>query len=352
MKNSTILIILLMSFFSQNNFAQIVSTAIYHVDTLRIGDPVQVEIKVTIPADINIKGLDFSGFDSLVNKMYLQDTLTQDPYADLEILDAGNWKNFTIDEPLDITSLKINKSNDQQVISNTIRIAIYNTGRYTIPGPKVIYEGVADQLPTAAREMIVLLPEKLMKQDTVAFNPIKDIMREKADITDYLKYLYILAALALFAGVAYYFYKTKNKKVHIPLPIDVPTVPAHIKALDALSILDTRQLWQQGHIKEYQTGLTDIIRTYLEDRYGIRAPEMTTEEITSAVNIRGLDPSLTSKLKEILEIADLVKFAKATPDKDIHSSFMTKAVSFIEVTKEEKNFGIKGTNNENGQSIE
>ena len=60
MKNSTILIILLMSFFSQNNFAQIVSTAIYHVDTLRIVDPVQVEIKVTIPSYLNIKRLDYS----------------------------------------------------------------------------------------------------------------------------------------------------------------------------------------------------------------------------------------------------------------------------------------------------
>ncbi|MFN8337825.1 MAG: hypothetical protein U0T36_02280 [Saprospiraceae bacterium] len=97
--------------------------------------------------------------------------------------------------------------------------------------------------------------------------------------------------------------------------------------------LEGAQLWQQGYIKEYQSGLTDIIRTYLEERYHVNAPEMTTDEVVTALYQVDFNPKYTDTLKEILQVADLVKFAKAKPDEDIHSIFMTKAIDFVENTK-------------------
>lgn len=61
---------------------------------------------------------------------------------------------------------------------------------------------------------------------------------------------------------------------------------------------------------------------------------MTTDEISEALKNADFDKMYISDLKEILQIADLVKFAKATPQDDIHSIFMDRAVEFIKNTKE------------------
>ena len=178
------------------------------------------------------------------------------------------------------------------------------------------------------------LPDKLMNQDTVTINPIKDIIREEADFSDYLVYIYILVGLLLMIMVGYYFYKLKKRKNEIiPQLVDI-YIPCHVKALTALRQLEEKELWQQGMIKEYQSGLTDIVRTYLQERYHINAPEMTTDEIIGQLSKADFDKKYSYELVNILQIADLIKFAKAKPDENIHASFMVKAIDFIENTKE------------------
>ena len=109
--------------------------------------------------------------------------------------------------------------------------------------------------------------------------------------------------------------------------------PAHEIAEEKLDDLKTQQLWQQGLIKEYQSKLTFIIREYLENRYDMKALESTTQEILKDLMSRDFDPGLNNDLREILTMADLVKFAKARPGENIHESFMLKAYELINRTK-------------------
>ena len=46
----------------------------------------------------------------------------------------------------------------------------------------------------------------------------------------------------------------------------------------ALETLHNQKLWQSGRHKQYYSGLTDILRTYLAGRYGFGAMEMTSDE--------------------------------------------------------------------------
>jgi hypothetical protein len=110
--------------------------------------------------------------------------------------------------------------------------------------------------------------------------------------------------------------------------------PPHEVALEQLLALREKRLWENGLIKEYQSELTHIIRAYLERRYDMLALESTTDQILASLKAHNLDLSKQSTLKEILQIADLVKFAKANPPADIHESFLRKAENFIEETKE------------------
>ena len=65
----------------------------------------------------------------------------------------------------------------------------------------------------------------------------------------------------------------------------------------------------RGRYKDFYVELTMVVRRYIQRKYGISAPHMTTEEF-----LRTAKPS--DDLRRFLESADLVKFAgvEATPD--------------------------------------
>jgi LPXTG-motif cell wall-anchored protein len=232
-----------------------------------------------------------------------------------------------------IPSSSIKASQDGK-IENTIQIAIYNEGAFSIPGPSIVADPTADVLPSNGQIIKVNISEKVLS-DSLALHPIKDIMVEEANLSDYLTYIYIFLAALILAGIGYYFYKRKkNTEETIVSKEPEIILSADEKAMAALTELKNKSLWQQGLIKEYQSSLTDIIRTYLKDRYGVDAMEMTTDEISHALTQTDFDKQYKDSLREILQVADLVKFAKATPSENIHQIFMDKAVDFVVNTKE------------------
>jgi len=327
------LLITFMMIIGHVTFCQVVPSVKISQDSTQIGDVFDVQIKIMVPSDVVIKGIDFAPYLAIENKIYTSDTVFLDKYADVDVLDFGSWKHSDISQPIDVSKLNILSENGKQVITNTIKMAIYNMGSFEIPAPQLLSEKEADVLPTVSPTLVVSLPNNVLNQDSLSINPIKDIIREEANLSDYLIYLYILGGVLVMVLIGYYFYKNRNKQVEV-IEVEAPVILLpHEKALNALADLDKMQLWQIGQVKEYQSQLTGIIRQYLEDRYHIAAPEMTTDEISNSLRNLDFDQRHTGVLRDILQIADLVKFAKAIPEQDVHSKFMTMAVDFVEKTK-------------------
>jgi len=109
-------------------------------------------------------------------------------------------------------------------------------------------------------------------------------------------------------------------------------LPPHEIALQALEELKNEKLWQKGLIKEYYTRLTDILREYIEVRFNIRAIELTTWEILQSFKNSTISRNDKEMLSEILELADLVKFAKALPVPSENDKSMTDSVGFVNNT--------------------
>jgi hypothetical protein len=126
--------------------------------------------------------------------------------------------------------------------------------------------------------------------------------------------------------------RNKNKPLFQRPP--KPKLPAHVIALQELDKLKTEELWQHEKVKDYYTRLTDIVRVYIEDRFAIAAMEQTTFEILS--NFKGeesqIDKKSVTELKEILELADFVKFAKLTPLPDENHRMLSNAYQFVKET--------------------
>lgn len=113
--------------------------------------------------------------------------------------------------------------------------------------------------------------------------------------------------------------------------------PAHVTAFRELEKLRSEQLWQKGEVKQYYSRLTEIVRQYLEDRYGIFSLEMTSSETLDALLKTGFRRDENyEKLKSVLTISDLVKFAKFKPDPAGHEQNFQDSWTFVEATREKE----------------
>ncbi|MCB1098901.1 MAG: hypothetical protein KDN22_25230 [Verrucomicrobiae bacterium] len=140
-----------------------------------------------------------------------------------------------------------------------------------------------------------------------------------------------IAALALIAGAAIWLVRRKKKEVFTPLP-----VPAHELAFQQLEQLVADDLPRKGEIKMFYQRISDILRRYIENRFGLHAPEQTTEEFLAELRSSPkLPPVYQVSLREFLQHCDLVKFADHSPTtEDIQRTFDSCKHFIIETQSE------------------
>ncbi len=155
-----------------------------------------------------------------------------------------------------------------------------------------------------------------------------------AEVKDYTKWT--LLALLILAVAIYFIGRALNArgKKFSDLFKPAPPVPPHIEAISALEALHNQKLWQNDKYKEYYSQLSGILRHYIARRYSISAMEMTSDEIIAAMkSVEELPKKSNMDLISILREADLVKFAKATPEGEQNEAHYLKAYYFVEETK-------------------
>ena len=119
-----------------------------------------------------------------------------------------------------------------------------------------------------------------------------------------------------------------------------PKLPPHQAAMKEIERIKTEKVWQKGRSKEYYTELTDTLRTYIKDRFGFNALEMTSSEIIDKL-LELKDKEAISDLKELFQTADLVKFAKHSPLMNENDANLISAIDFINETKEKEDENVK-----------
>jgi hypothetical protein len=125
--------------------------------------------------------------------------------------------------------------------------------------------------------------------------------------------------------------KTRPKKEVIVKEVK-PDVPFHTQILNRLQELRGKKLYQQD-TKAYHSELTDIIRDYLEKRYVIKTHEKTSDEIFTSLKFIDMDQENRNLLRQILLLADLVKFAKEKPLPAENEQSMDNAIAFVSKTR-------------------
>ena len=143
--------------------------------------------------------------------------------------------------------------------------------------------------------------------------------------------LWILAVIVLLV-LAYFTFRrlTSGKSVAAE---KVVVIPPYELAMSALESLRSDKLCEQGREKEYYTRLTDILRQYLNGRFGINAMEMTSTQIRHTLQANEETRLSKRNMDRVLETADFVKFAKVRPLPDDNVMAFNSAMQFVEDTK-------------------
>jgi hypothetical protein len=191
------------------------------------------------------------------------------------------------------------------------------------------------KLDTAYFERLSLLV-KTVPIDTTSFEPY-DI---KMPITYPITFMEVLpwaaSGLAVLVLIAFVIYIIIRRRQHKPIFFKPkPKEPPHVIALRELDKIKAEKLWQSNKVKQYYTRVTDVLRTYMEERYKMQAMEQTSEEILQALKSIQLPDELMDKLRELLSVSDLVKFAKYQPMTDDNEKALGTAHEFVDHTKEE-----------------
>jgi hypothetical protein len=240
---------------------------------------------------------------------------------------SGTVGDFTIS---DFGEVPPRKENGHVVSARWYKLTTFQTGDHLIPAPKVMYRIPGEDLQQAQGNEVLVGVTSLLAKDPKAAD-IRDIKPPEEVPFDWQPYGIAAAAVVVVGllGAAFFYLLNRPRRQRA-----LPPRPPHELALTALNRLRARGLIQQGHFEEYYVQLSSIVRRYLEDRFQIRAPEMTTEEFLSTLATDGrLIGPHRRLLGEFLSQADLVKFARHLPSLNDSEVAYEAARRFVEDTQ-------------------
>ena len=145
--------------------------------------------------------------------------------------------------------------------------------------------------------------------------------------------LYILSMFAIVSAV-FLFKRYKDDKPIIRHIKVEARIPAHKRALDGIEELRRSGLASGDNPKQYYTRLTDLLREYINERFGFNATEMTSDEILEHLR-KHRDKDSLQELANLLSTSDLVKFAKWSTLVNENDANLVNAIDFINQTKQE-----------------
>ena len=169
--------------------------------------------------------------------------------------------------------------------------------------------------------------------DTANFvmHPIKGQMRYPVTFREVLPWAVLAIALAVLGYLLYRYIRHRREQGSLfgkPMVQD----PPHIVALRKLDKFRGNAMWVPEKQKTFYSGITDALREYISDRYGIGAMEMTTAEIFEDMKATDAPAELLAELKELFERADFVKFAKFVASDEDNAAALPLAVRFVTST--------------------
>jgi hypothetical protein len=237
--------------------------------------------------------------------------------AGLRIIDFGRDKNPEIDSRVEVTAW-------YQLRGDLV-------GSYILPSITIAFQdGTGDDL------------QKGTIETSEIFLEIKSVLPKDGSATDIrglkkIRRVDSPAPWALYGGIAavvlalllfFIWQKRKNRP-----SIIVPPAPAHEIAFEALSHLRQTDFSNQEAIRKYYFSLSAVVRNYVENRFGMNATDLTTEELVPLIQHElPIESPLKNQLRSFLESTDAIKYAGGDAQESEIERAYEQALTFVEAT--------------------
>ena len=276
------------------------------IDSLQllIGEQAKVELEVSLNSNQKLQ------------LPMLRDTLVRG----VEILDVAKPDTQLLNE------------GKRMLIKQEYTVTSFDSALYYLPP----FEVLVDDMPYRSKALalkVYSIPVDTLNPDQF-FGPktIREVSITWEDISTIFWLTLLMVALSC---LGYYLYKRfkDNKPIIRKVKVE-PKLPPHTQALQDIERIKGDKHLRMTDPKAYYTELTDVLRTYMAERFGFNAMEMTSSEIIDKL-LETNDKESIRELKYLFETADLVKFAKHSPLMNENDMNLVNAVEFINQTKVE-----------------
>lgn len=222
------------------------------------------------------------------------------------------------------------KDGKQAVEGRKFTLTAFRLGEFVLDPVKIEYRvGEAQPQSMETNKIYITVKSVAKGEDKKDIRGIKATMA----LVQKLGALLFVPVLLFVFGALFLLYRKFRKNPELFLKPAEPPLSAEEEALVAFNRLFDSDLMRRGKIKEYYLKLSEILRTYFEKRFHVLAIESTTYEILRDLSKKETDRALLEKIQEVLEWADLAKFAKWIPEPAQVILINQKAKQIIEAAR-------------------
>ena len=299
----TLKIVLLLLISAQVAVAQVSVKASIDSSLILIGKQSHLIFEVTQPRDVKV------GFPQFADTLQKGIIIVQKSKPDTVKLDRNRLK-----------------------VMQALTITSFDTALYYIPPFK--FAAGNDTVQSAALSLKVI--SYSIDTTTQTIFDIKKVFAPPFDWGHFFRLVGLITLILLIlVVVAFILWKYAFKKTIPFIAKTTPKLPPYQVALNELDRIQKLKLWQQGREKEYYTLLTDTIRTYIQDRFNIATKEKTSSEILEDTAVLQTEYGAAyDSLKKLLQLGDLVKFAKWRPLPEENELSINICYLFVNQTRE------------------
>lgn len=224
-------------------------------------------------------------------------------------------------------------------VTQQITVAAWDSSLYRLPPFKITVDGTVHETNSLALKVYPVEPLDTLHLDQ--FFPPYGYMEPEFSWEDWQGAIWSSFLFVILLLAAYILYDRARKgKPIVRIIRRKKRLPPHQVAISEIERIKSDRSLADGDSKEYYTLLTNTLRTYIQNRYGFSAMEMTSAEIIDRL-IQENDEESLRELRDIFNTADLVKFAKHTTLINENDANLVAAVEYINQTKQEEDPNAK-----------
>lgn len=237
------------------------------------------------------------------------------------------------------TIIENNKGEYIKHIEQSFTVASFDTGAIDINPLRAIF-GQDTILSNVISLTISATPlakdAKLKNNKPIIEDPYTTWEEVMIWFKEYWIILTFLLLIPIIIVIVYFILKNRPEKIEIK-----EIIPLNVRTLGELDRIEKEQIWKDGAYKEYHSDITGVIWTYLSERYQIATFEKTSDEILKQLKYKAVSNDQFVQLQKLMQLADLVKFAKTKPSPLDNESALAIAKEFIHTTYESQHKTIE-----------